>query len=225
MFLKSQKCFSITDLSNLHFVKQYEDSLHHIESAVLKRQRVWIGSMRECHPGKMLYSKMVSILWTPHMPLRTTGLATMVPSDPRLPRDSHISGPKWTDHPRNWRGRPSWLSMSQSLWRNHCAFETPAPFLDGGLRALGHVLTDKIGSSLPRWRAVSKGLGAISSGGRLHLHLCLWFTHLSLQMKFLFPLSRIRFCFSTITSNTILRANVDFFFFHEMSLKDELAWS
>ena len=54
--------FSITDLSNLHFVKQYEDSLHHIESAVLKRQRVWIGSMRECHPGKMLYSKMVSIL-------------------------------------------------------------------------------------------------------------------------------------------------------------------
>lgn len=91
-------------LSNLHFVKQYEDSLHHIESAVLKRQRVWIGSMRECHPGKMLYSKMVSIPWTPHMPLRTTGLATIVPSDPRLPRDSHISGPKWTDHPQDLEG-------------------------------------------------------------------------------------------------------------------------
>lgn len=103
----------------------------------------------------------------------------------------------------------------------------PQPLLNGGLRALGHVaLSDKIGSSLPRWRAESKGLGAISSGGSLHLHLCLWFTHLSLQMRFLFPLSRIRFCFSTMTSNTILRANMDFFFsFHEMSLKDELAWS
>lgn len=68
------------------------------------------------------------------------------------------------------------------------------------LRALGHVvLSDKIGSSLPRWRAVSKGLGAISSGGHLLLHLCLWFTHLSLQMRFLSPpLSRIRFSFSTI---------------------------
>lgn len=39
-----------------------------------------------------------------------------------------------------------------------------------------------------------------------------------------FPLSRIRFCFLTMTSNAILRANVDFSP-HEMSLKDELAWS
>lgn len=54
MFLKSQKCFSITDVSNLHFVKQYEDSLHHIESAVLKRQRVWIGSIT----GKDLQRKL-----------------------------------------------------------------------------------------------------------------------------------------------------------------------
>lgn len=66
-------------------------------------------------------------------------------------------------------------------------FESLAPFLDGGLRALGHVLFDKIGSSLPRWRVVSKGLGAIPDGGHLHLHLCLWFTHLRLQMRFLSP--------------------------------------
>lgn len=99
------------------------------------------------------------------------------------------------------------------------------PFLDEGLRALGHtVLSDKIRSSLPRWRAVSKGLGAISIGGPLHLHLCLWFTHLSLQMRFLFPFSRIRFSFSNMTSNAILRANVDIFP-HGMSLKGELAWS
>lgn len=75
-------------------------------------------------------------------------------------------------------------------------FETPAPFLDGGLRALGHVvISDKIETSLPRWRAVSKGLGAISSGGQLYLHLCLWFTHLSLQMRFLFPSVELDFVF------------------------------
>lgn len=75
-------------------------------------------------------------------------------------------------------------------------FESLVPFLDGGLRALGHiVLSDKIGSSLPRWRVVSKGLGAIPSGGHLHLHLCLWFTHLSLQMRFLFPSVELDFFF------------------------------
>lgn len=103
-FWELRTIFTITDFSNLRFVKQYEDSLHHIESAVLKRQRVWIGSMRECHPGKMLCSKMVSIPWTPHIPLRTTGLATIVPSDQRLPRDSHILGPKWTDHFKELEG-------------------------------------------------------------------------------------------------------------------------
>lgn len=54
--------FSITDISNLHFVKQYEDSLRNIKSAVLKKQKVWIGSMRECHREKMLFNKMVLIL-------------------------------------------------------------------------------------------------------------------------------------------------------------------
>lgn len=54
--------FSITDISNLHFVKQYEDSLRNIKSAVLKKQKVWIGSMRECHQEKMLFNKMVLIL-------------------------------------------------------------------------------------------------------------------------------------------------------------------
>lgn len=93
-------------------------------------------------------------------------------------------------------------------------FETLAPFLDGSLRALGHVvLSDKIGSSLPRWRVVSKGLAVIPSGGHLHLHLCLWFTHLSLQMRFLFALSRIRFFFSIMTSNAVLQVIVEFFGF------------
>lgn len=39
-----------------------------------------------------------------------------------------------------------------------------------------------------------------------------------------FSLRRIRFSFSTMTSNAILRANVDIFP-HGMSLKGELAWS
>lgn len=47
--------------------------------------------------------------------------------------------------------------MSQSLWRNHCAFETTAPFLDGGLRALGHVLSDKTGSVAAKVESSEQG--------------------------------------------------------------------
>lgn len=84
---------------------------------------------------------------------------------------------------------------------------------------------DKFGSSLPRWRVVSKGLGAIPSGGCLQPPFMLVVhTFKFTNESSFFPSVDLDF-FSIITSNAILRVNVDFFFFNEMSLKDELAWS
>lgn len=96
-----------------------------------REQRVWIGSMKRYHPGKMLYSKMVSILWTPHIP-RTTGLATMVPSDHEsLPRDSHISGPSGQITRGTGGSAKLTVNVTVPLEKALCFL---GPLLDGGLR-------------------------------------------------------------------------------------------